>query len=98
MDAEFDRGLELYNKTGMLFEMMFNEDVKSNNFGNVRFVESGTGARTRISMEVLDGINEKCCVKFNPNPGELKIKGDANGKRKAAINVSFSTWITKCKK
>jgi hypothetical protein len=98
MDAEFDRGLELYNKTGMLFEMMFNEDVKSNNFGNVRFVESGTGARTRISMEVLDGINEKCCVKFNPNPGELKIKGDASGKRKAGINVSFSTWITKCKK
>ena len=98
MDAEFDRGLKLYNKTGMLFEMMFNEDVKSNNFGNVRFVESGTGARTRISMEVLDGINEKCCVKFNPNPGELKIKGDASGKRKAGINVSYSTWITKCKK
>jgi hypothetical protein len=98
LDAEFDRGLELYNKTGMLFEMMFNEDVKSNNFGNVRFVESGSGARTRISMEVLDGINEKCCVKFNPNPGELKIKGDGSGKRKAGINVSFSTWITKCKK
>jgi hypothetical protein len=98
MDPEFDRGLKLYNKTGMLFEMMFNEDVKSNNFGNVRFVESGTGARTRISMEVLDGINEKCCVKFNPNPGELKIKGDASGKRKAGINVSYSTWIVKCKK
>jgi hypothetical protein len=98
MDAEFDRGLKLYNKTGMLFEMMFNEDLKSNNFGNVRFVESGTGARTRISMEVLDGINEKCCVKFNPNPGELKIKGDASGKRKAGINVSYSTWIVKCKK
>ena len=98
MDAEFDRGLKLYNKTGMLFEMMFNEDVKSNNFGNVRFVESGTGARTRITMEVLDGINEKCCVKFQPNPGELKIKGDESGKRKAGINVSYSTWITKCKK
>jgi hypothetical protein len=98
MDAEFDRGLKLYNKTGMLFEMMFNEDVKSNNFGNVRFVESGSGPRTRISMEVLDGINEKCCVKFNANPGELKIKGDASGKRKAGINVSFSTWIVKCKK
>jgi len=98
MDSEFDRGLALYNKTGMLFEMMFNADVKSNNFGNVRFIESGTGARTRISMEVLDGINEKCCVKFNPNPGELKIKGDASGKRKAGINVSFSTYIVKCKK
>lgn len=98
MDSEFDRGLKLYNKTGMLFEMMFNEDVKSNNFGNIRFIETGSGARTRISMEVLDGINEKCCVKFNPNPGELKIKGDASGKRKAGINVSYSTWITKCKK
>lgn len=98
LDPEFDRGLKLYNKTGMLFEMMFNEDVKSNNFGNVRFIESGAGARTRISMEVLDGINEKCCVKFNANPGEMKIKGDASGKRKAGINVSYSTWITKCKK
>jgi hypothetical protein len=98
MDPEFDRGLRLYNMAGSLFEMMFNEDVKSNNFGNVRFIESGKGKRTKISMEVLDGINEKCCVKFNPNPGELKIKGDESGKRKAAINVSFSTWITKCKK
>jgi hypothetical protein len=98
IDPEFDRGLRLYNMAGSLFEMMFNEDVKSNNFGNVRFVEKGKGKTSKISMEVLDGINEKCCVKFNPNPGELKIKGDANGKRKAAINVSFSTWITKCKK
>ena len=98
IDPEFDRGLRMYNMAGSLFEMMFNEDVKSNNFGNVRFVEKGKGKTSKISMEVLDGINEKCCVKFNPNPGELKIKGDANGKRKAAINVSFSTWITHCKK
>jgi hypothetical protein len=98
MDSEFDRGLKLYAMTGRLFEMTFNEDVKSNNFGNVRFVESGSGPRTRISMEVLDGINEKCCVKFNPNPGEMKIKGKAGGKRTAGINVMFATWIVKCKK
>ena len=84
MDPEFDRGLKIYNMQGRLFEMMFNEDLKSNNFGNVRFVESGTGERTRISMEVLDGINEKCCVKFNANPGEMKIKGEEGGKRKSS--------------
>jgi hypothetical protein len=49
-------------------------------------------------MEVLDGVNEKCCVKFNPNPGELKIKGEEGGKRKAGINVMFATWIVKCEK
>lgn len=98
IDPEFDRGLRLYNMAGNLFETMFNLDVKSNNFGNVRFIEKGKGKTSKISMEVLDGINEKCCVKFNPNPGELKIKGDVDGKRKAGINVSFSTWITHCKK
>jgi hypothetical protein len=98
MDSEFDRGLKLYAMTGRLLEMTFNEDVKSNNFGNVRFVEKGKGKTSTISMEVLDGVNEKCCVKFNPNPGELKIKGEAGGKRKAGINVMFATWIVKCEK
>jgi hypothetical protein len=98
MDPEFDRGLKLYAMTGLLFEMTFNQDVKSNNFGNVRFIEKGKGKTSTISMEVLDGVNEKCCVKFNPNPGELKIKGEAGGKRKAGINVMFATWIVKCEK
>jgi len=88
--------LQIYNKAGNLFEMLYNQDLKSNEFGNVRFIESGSGSRTKISIETLDGINEKCCVKFNQNPGELKIKGDGN-KRTAGINVSFSTWIEKCK-
>ncbi len=98
MDAEFDRGIKLYAKTGRLLEMTFNEDVKSNNFGNFRFVEKGKGKTSTISMEVLDGINEKCCIKFNPNPGEMKIRGKAGGKRTASINVMFATWITQCKK
>jgi len=96
MDPQFDRGLQIYNKAGNLFEMLYNQDLKSNEFGNVRFIESGSGPRTKISIETLDGISEKCCVKFNPNPGELKIKG-AGGARTAGINVSFSTWIEKCK-
>lgn len=96
LDPEFDRGLRIYNKAGNLFEMLYNRDLKSNEFGNVRFIESGSGPRTKISIETLDGINEKCCVKFNPNPGELKIKGDGD-KKTAGINVSFSTWIEKCK-
>jgi hypothetical protein len=96
LNPEFDRGLQIYNKAGNLFEMLYNQDLKSNEFGNVRFIESGSGPRTKISIETLDGINEKCCVKFNPNPGELKIKG-AGGARTAGINVSFSTWIEKCK-
>ena len=98
MDPEFDRGLKLYAMTGRLLEMTFNEDVTSNNFGNVRFVEKGKGKTSTISMEVLDGVNEKCCIKFNPNPGELKIKGEAGGKRKAGINVMYATWIVKCEK
>jgi hypothetical protein len=96
LDPEFDRGLQIYNKAGNLFEMLYNKDLKSNEFGNVRFIESGKGSRTKISIETLDGINEKCCVKFNANPGELKIKGDGDN-RTAGINVSFSTWIEKCK-
>jgi hypothetical protein len=61
-------------------------------------VEKGKGKTSTISMEVLDGVNEKCCIKFNPNPGELKIKGEAGGKRKAGINVMYATWIVKCEK
>ena len=97
MDPEFDRGLRIYNMAGNLFQMMYNRDLKSNNFGNIRFKESGKGKTSKLSLEVLDGINEKCCVKFNPNPGEMKIKGEG-GKRTAAINVSFSTWIEPCEK
>jgi hypothetical protein len=97
MDPEFDRGLRIYNMAGNLFQMMYNKDLKSNNFGNIRFKESGKGKTSKLSLEVLDGINEKCCVKFNPNPGEMKIKGEG-GKRTAAINVSFSTWIEPCEK
>jgi hypothetical protein len=97
MDPEFDRGLRLYNMAGNLFQMLYNQDLKSNNFGNIRFKESGKGKTSKLSLEVLDGINEKCCVKFNPNPGEMKIKGDGE-KRTAAINVSFSTWIEPCEK
>jgi hypothetical protein len=97
MDPEFDRGLRLYNMAGNLFQMLYNQDLKSNNFGNIRFKESGKGKTSKLSLEVLDGINEKCCVKFNPNPGEMKIKGEG-AKRTAAINVSFSTWIEPCEK
>lgn len=97
MDPEFDRGLRIYNMAGNLFQMLYNKDLKSNNFGNIRFKESGKGKTSKLSLEVLDGINEKCCVKFNPNPGEMKIKGEG-GKRTAAINVSFSTWIEPCEK
>ena len=97
LDPEFDRGLRIYNMAGNLFQMLYNKDLKSNNFGNIRFKESGKGKTSKLSLEVLDGINEKCCVKFNPNPGELKIKGEG-GKRTAAINVSFSTWIEPCEK
>jgi hypothetical protein len=97
IDPEFDRGLKIYNMAGNLFEVLYNKDLKSNNFGNIRFKESGKGKNSKLSLEVLDGINEKCCVKFNANPGELKIKGDG-AKRVAAINVSFSTWIEHCGK
>ena len=97
IDPEFDRGLKIYNMAGNLFEVLYNKDLKSNNFGNIRFKESGKGKTSKLSLEVLDGINEKCCVKFNANPGELKIKGDG-AKRVAAINVSFSTWIEHCGK
>jgi hypothetical protein len=97
IDPEFDRGLRIYNMAGNLFEVLYNKDLKSNNFGNIRFKESGKGKSSKLSLEVLDGINEKCCVKFNPNPGELKIKGEG-AKRTAAINVSFSTWIEHCSK
>jgi hypothetical protein len=98
LDSEFERGLELYNNAGMMVELLYNNDLESNNFGNVRFVESGKGKTSKISLEVLDGINEKCCVKFNPNPGEMRIKKDPkSGKTTAGINVSFSTYITHCK-
>ena len=98
LDGEFERGLELYNKAGIMFELLYNTDLESNDFGNVRFVESGKGKTSKISLEVLDGINEKCCVKFNPNPGEMRIKKDPkSGKATAGINVSFSTFITHCK-
>jgi polyhydroxyalkanoate synthesis regulator phasin len=98
LDSEFERGLELYNNAGMMVELLYNNDLESNNFGNVRFVESGKGKTSKISLEVLDGINEKCCVKFNPNPGEMRIKKDPkSGKATAGINVSFSTYITHCK-
>jgi hypothetical protein len=96
--SEFERGLELYNKAGIMFELLYNNDLESNDFGNVRFVESGKGKTSKITLEVLDGINEKCCVKFNPNPGEMRIKKDPkSGKATAGINVSFSTFITHCK-
>jgi hypothetical protein len=98
LDSEFERGLELYNNAGMMVELLYNNDLESNNFGNVRFVESGKGKTSKISLEVLDGINEKCCVKFNPNPGEMRIKKDPkSGKATAGINISFSTFITHCK-
>lgn len=98
LDSEFERGLELYNKAGMMFELLYNNDLESNDFGNVRFVESGKGKTAKISLEVLDGITDKCCVKFNPNPGELKIRKDfKSGKATSGINVSFSTHIVKCK-
>jgi hypothetical protein len=98
LDSEFERGLELYNKAGNLFELLYNNDLESNDFGNVRFVETGKGKTSKISLEVLDGINDKCCVKFNPNPGELKIRKDPkSGKATAGINVSFSTHIIHCK-
>jgi len=98
LNSEFERGLELYNNAGMMVELLYNNDLESNNFGNVRFVESGKGKTSKISLEVLDGINEKCCVKFNPNPGEMRIKKDPkSGKATAGINVSFSTYITHCK-
>lgn len=98
LNKEFKRGLELYNKAGNLSELLFNADLESNNFGNVRFLESGKGKTSKISLEVLDGINNKCCVKFNPNPGELKIRKDPkSGRMSAGINVSFSTHITRCK-
>jgi hypothetical protein len=97
LDPEFDRGLKLYNMAGNMFEMLYNRDLVSNNFGNTRFMESSVRGKVKIKLEVLDGINEKCCVKFNPNPGELKIKGDGN-RRTSGINVSFSTWITNCSK
>lgn len=98
LDSEFERGLELYNKAGNLFELLYNADLESNDFGNVRFVETGKGKTSKISLEVLDGINKKCCVKFNPNPGELKIRKDPkSGKATAGINVSFSTHIIHCK-
>ena len=98
LDSEFERGLELYNNAGNLFELLYNNDLESNDFGNVRFKESGKGKTSKISLEVLDGITDKCCVKFNHNPGELKIRKDAkSGKATAGINVSFSTHITHCK-
>jgi hypothetical protein len=97
LDSAFDRGLKLYNMAGNLFEMLYNKDLVSNNFGNTRFMEKSVGKKTKITLEVLDGINDKCCVKFNPNPGELKIKGDGD-KRTSGINVSFSTWIDNCSK
>ena len=98
LDSEFERGLKLYNNAGIMFEVLYNNDLESNDFGNVRFVESGKGKTAKISLEVLDGINDKCCVQFNPNPGELKIRKDPkSGKATAGINVSFSTYITHCK-
>lgn len=97
LDSEFDRGLQVYNKAGKLFEMIYNEDLVSNKFGNTRFKESTKDKKKVIELEVLDGINVKCCVSFNPNPGELKIK-DNKGVKTAGINVSFSTWIVECKK
>jgi len=98
LDSEFERGLELYNRAGNMFELLYNTDLESNDFGNVRFKESGKGKTAKISLEVLDGINDKCCVKFNPNPGELKIRKDPkSGKATAGINVSFSTHIIHCK-
>jgi len=92
LDPGFVTGLNLYNQSGMLFETLFNADLESNDYGNTRFLERKDKGKVVIELEKLDGIENKCCVSFNGNPGQL-IFSNAG---KPMINNRLSTYIVHC--